>query len=104
LDDVDGVDLDVAEMSDRVRGGLRACAEWLAHIEPLRMQPDAPGLGLGQRMGLLHCGHRSAKSSRIRPPAATSGDEKPRRRSRQRGHMEKPVRPYFAMLSFWAFM
>ena len=40
LDDVDGVDLHIAEMIHRRRHRLRSGAERLAGIEPLGMQPD----------------------------------------------------------------
>ena len=43
LDDVDGVDLHVAEMVHRRRNRLRAGAERLVRIEPLGMQPDVAG-------------------------------------------------------------
>jgi hypothetical protein len=49
LDDVDGVDLHVAEVLDRGADRLRASAEWRGFIEALRTQPDATGLGLGKR-------------------------------------------------------
>ena len=54
LDHVDGVDLHIAEMPDRCRDGLGAGAERLAFIQPLRPQPDATGLGVGQGQGF--CG------------------------------------------------
>ena len=40
LDDVDGVDLHIAEMVHRRRNRLRSGAERLAGIEPLGLQPD----------------------------------------------------------------
>ena len=60
LDDVDGVDLHIAEMVHRRRNRLRPGAERLAGIEPLGMQPDSPGLGLGQGAGFSRAGHRAA--------------------------------------------
>ncbi|MET3306166.1 hypothetical protein ABIF53_007181 [Bradyrhizobium japonicum] len=48
LDDVDGVDLHVAEMSGRIRNGLRTLAERGALIKPLGVQPDLPGLCRGE--------------------------------------------------------
>ena len=45
LDDVDGVDLDIAEMRDRIGGRLRSVAEGRGVVEPLRVQPDAAGGG-----------------------------------------------------------
>ena len=60
LDDVDGVDLHIAEM---VHGGgnrLRSGAERLVGIEPLGMQPDSPGFGFGQGTGFGRAGHRAA--------------------------------------------
>ena len=55
LDDIDCVDLHVAQMFDRTPGGVGAAAEGRARIEPLRMEPDAPGLGEGNPMrGLAH--------------------------------------------------
>ncbi len=51
LDDVDGVDLHIAEMVDRGRHGFRALAEGIARIQPLGMQPDLPCLCRGERKG-----------------------------------------------------
>jgi hypothetical protein len=51
LDDVDGVDLHIAEMSDRIRDGLCSLAERGPLIQPLGMQPDLPGLSRGEGMG-----------------------------------------------------
>jgi hypothetical protein len=50
LDDVDRVDLDIAEMGDGIRHGLTARAEWCCRIQPLRAQPDAPHVQFGQVM------------------------------------------------------
>jgi hypothetical protein len=60
LDDVDGVDLDVAEMTYRRRNGRGSGAEWLVGVEPLGPQPDSPGLKLGQGVGFGRAGHRAA--------------------------------------------
>ena len=60
LDDVDGVDLHIAEMVHRRRNRLRSGAERLVGIEPLGMQPDSPGLGFGQGSGFSRAGHRAA--------------------------------------------
>ena len=60
LDDVDGVDLHIAEMVHRRRNRLRSGAERLAGIEPLGMQPDSPGFGFGQGTGFGRAGHRAA--------------------------------------------
>src|ERR1700754_2045289 len=53
LDDIDRVDLDIAQMLD---GGLR-CArpgpERLGPVQPLGAEPDIPGPGLGQVPGGL---------------------------------------------------
>src|SRR5665213_3024078 len=51
LDDVDGVDLHIAEMLDRGGGGRGPGAERRRSVEPLGVQPDAPGLEPGQGMG-----------------------------------------------------
>ena len=60
LDDVDGVDLHVAEVLDGGARRLGPVAERRARIEPLRAQPDAAGLGLAEREGLLGvAGHRT---------------------------------------------
>ena len=45
LDDVDGVDLHVAEMLDRGASGFRAFAERRGGVEALGVEPDAAGLG-----------------------------------------------------------
>jgi hypothetical protein len=47
FDDVDGIDLHVTEMGDRVGNGLRPCTERTARIKPLRTQPDMAGGGGG---------------------------------------------------------
>ena len=52
LDDVDGVDLHVAEVLDGGLRRLRAVAERRARVEPLRAQPDAPGAGWAERKGV----------------------------------------------------
>jgi hypothetical protein len=60
LDDVDGVDLHVAEM---VRGGgnrLRPTTKRFLRLKPLGLQPDSPGLGFGQGKGCSRAGHRVA--------------------------------------------
>ena len=59
LDDVDGVDLHIAEMVHRRRNRLRSGAERLVRIEPLGVQPDSPGLGFGQGVGFSRAGHRA---------------------------------------------
>jgi hypothetical protein len=60
LDDVDGVDLHIAEMLDRRARRWRPLAERRARVEPLGAQPDVPGLGLGQGKGFFRAGHRTA--------------------------------------------
>ena len=60
LDDVDGVDLHIAEMLDRGRRRLRPLAERRRRVEPLGAQPDPAGLGLGQGTGCNGAGHRAA--------------------------------------------
>jgi hypothetical protein len=49
--DVNGIDLDVAEMFDSRRSRFGAGAEWRVGIQCLCLQPDAPGLGLGDGDG-----------------------------------------------------
>jgi hypothetical protein len=48
LDDVDGVNLQVAQVRHRCRRGLRAGAEGCSGIQALGMQPDSAGLGGGE--------------------------------------------------------
>ena len=60
LDDVDGVDLHIAEMLDRGGRRLRPFAERRLDVEPLGAQPDAAGLSLGQGMGFGGAGHCAA--------------------------------------------
>jgi hypothetical protein len=48
LDDVDGVDLQVAQVRHRCRGGLGAGAEGLGGVQALGMQPDSPALDGGE--------------------------------------------------------
>src|ERR1700679_218681 len=72
LDDVDRVDLNIAEMLDSGAGRLRSVAKGRRGVETLRSKPEAPGverrkrdrLGYGARQELsCHCeqserGHR----------------------------------------------
>ncbi|GEC49979.1 hypothetical protein BJA01nite_76210 [Bradyrhizobium japonicum] len=51
LDDVDGVDLHITEMGDRIRHGGCPLPERRALVQPLGMQPDPPGLYRGDRKG-----------------------------------------------------
>jgi hypothetical protein len=53
LDDVDGVDLDIAEMGDRIRHSPRPIAERRPRVEPLGTQPDPPGFDLGNGMEFI---------------------------------------------------
>jgi hypothetical protein len=55
---VDGIDLDVAEMLHRGARRLRPVAERRGPVEPLGAQPDASGVGFGEREGCLgRAGH-----------------------------------------------
>src|SRR6185312_9410204 len=60
LDDVDGVDLNIAEMGERIGDGLRTCAERGGHVEPERAHPEAPGLKAGQWVEFAGGRHRPA--------------------------------------------
>jgi hypothetical protein len=51
LDHVDRVDLHVAEMLDRRARGRGTVAERRVLVEPLRPQPDAPRVGVGETEG-----------------------------------------------------
>jgi hypothetical protein len=56
LDDVDGVDLQVAQVRHRRRRGLGAGAEGFGGVEALGMQPDSAGLEGGESDGrILQC-------------------------------------------------
>ncbi len=57
FDDVDRVDLDIAEMSDR--GGRRLCTrtEGRRYVEPLRAKPDSPRFRLTQFQDSATSGH-----------------------------------------------
>ena len=48
LDDVDGVNLQIAQVRHCCRRGLRAGAEGLGGVQPLGMQPDSARLGGGE--------------------------------------------------------
>ncbi len=48
LDDVDGVNLQVAQVRYRCRRRLRAGAERLGDVQALGMQPDSAGLDGGE--------------------------------------------------------
>ena len=60
LDDVDGVNLHVAEMLHRSRTACGPSPNGGGGIEPLGAQPDVPGRGLGQGMECFGAGHRAA--------------------------------------------
>src|SRR5215472_5207235 len=80
LDDIDGVDLDIAQMRDRIRDGLRPTAERRKGIESLRAQPNTSRPDFAQRIGCLRAGHQ-------RRSLADSGLQEVRkmqRRSRKR--------------------
>jgi hypothetical protein len=66
LDHVDGVDLHIAEMGDRVSDGLRALAERCAGVEPLGAQPDLAGLCRRYQEGFWYAGHCEGQCSGIR--------------------------------------
>ena len=53
LDDVDRVDLQVAQVRDRGRRGLGTGAEGLGSVQALGMQPELPRLGGGEADGQL---------------------------------------------------
>src|SRR5512141_614275 len=74
LDDIDGVDLDIAEMGNHGGGGLRSRSERLGRVEPLRAQPDAPGLHLAQGMGSY--GSHADNLAGFAPPRSRPGTEK----------------------------
>ena len=57
LDDVNGVDLHIAEVLDRGGGRGRPGAKRYRCVEPLGVQPDAPRLKLGQGTGFIGGGH-----------------------------------------------
>ena len=57
LDDVDGVDLQIAQVRHCRRRGLRAGAEGFGGVQALGMQPDSARLGCGELDGwLFHLG------------------------------------------------
>src|SRR5215469_13553774 len=58
LDDIDGVDLDIAQMGDRIRDGFRPTAERRKRIESLRTQPNTSRPDFAQRIGCLRAGHQ----------------------------------------------
>ena len=58
FDHIDGVDLHVAQMRNRRARRLRPVAERRGAVEPLGAQPDASGIGFGEREGGLgRAGH-----------------------------------------------
>jgi hypothetical protein len=64
LDDIDGVDLQIAQVRHRCRRGLRTGAEGLADIQALGVQPDAPSLN-GVEMDEWAVQSRSLQGSRF---------------------------------------
>ena len=60
LDDVDGVDLHIAQMLDRGGRRLRPLAERRRRVEPLGAQPDAAGFSRAEGMELIGTGHGAA--------------------------------------------
>jgi hypothetical protein len=70
FDDVDGVDLHIAEVTDRSLGRGRSRTEWLPGIEPLRPEPDRAGIGARQG----HWLHFAAHMPRIAAPTSMRGE------------------------------
>ena len=56
LDDVDGVNLQVAQVRHRCRRGLWAGAEGFGGVQALGMQPDSAGLDGGELERILQSG------------------------------------------------
>ena len=88
LDDVDGVDLHIAEMLDGRARGLGAGAEGGGRIEALRVQPEAAGAGNAdfERGDVAGHGHSSDRMRRRLSSAerAAGGGSRPRRREARR--------------------
>ncbi len=57
FDDMDRVDLDVAQMLDGGAHRLGAGAERRGAVEALGAEPEAAGFGAGEREGRLDAGH-----------------------------------------------
>ena len=117
LDDVDGVDLHIAEMFNGGGGRLRALAERRRRVEPLGAEPDPPGLGPGQGNAIYAPGTWCANVAGFAGPSrggffykACGQSSKARRRKKKprhpRGSAAEPLdcRSYFAELIFWTFM
>ena len=69
LDDVDGVDLDIAEMFHGKARRLRPVTERRDAVEPLGAQPDASGFGIGEGLGVRRgTGHRAGTIAGVRGP------------------------------------
>ena len=49
LNHIDGVDLHISKMGDRIRHGRRPCAERRGDIKTLGGEPDAPGVALSEQ-------------------------------------------------------
>jgi hypothetical protein len=103
LDDIDGIDLDIAEMANHGGGGVRSRSEGLSRIEPLRAQPDAPGLRLAQGKG--YRGSHAANLAGFAPPRRRPRTEKPRcPKAAGSAARTNESRSYFIMLIFCALM
>ena len=72
LDDVDRVDLQVAQVRDRGRRGLGTGAEGLGSVQALGMQPELPRLGGGEADGQLCDQGPCLWGSRSPPTRSTS--------------------------------
>ncbi|GGI26269.1 hypothetical protein GCM10010987_38540 [Bradyrhizobium guangdongense] len=99
LDDVDGVDLHIAEMSGRLRHSLCALPERRARVEPLGAQPDLPGLFRGEWKGFGRAGHCGRQCSGIRA----------RRKKKPRcqlltARLDGAAEAYFIDMAFCAFI
>ncbi len=71
LDDVDRVDLQVAQVCDRGRRGLWSGSEGLGRVQALGVQPELPRLGGGEMDGQLCDQSPCLWGSRSRPTRST---------------------------------
>jgi len=72
LDDVDRIDLEVAQVCDRGRRGLWTGSEGLGSVQPLGVQPELARLGGGEADGQLCAQRPCLWGSRSSPTRSAS--------------------------------
>jgi hypothetical protein len=111
LDDIDGIDLHIAEMGDRICDSPGPLPERRALVQPLGVQPDLPGLCRRERKGLWCAGHCTAQCKRDSRQEKQQEKERSKRQPKKkpRCHLlttrpDDARRAYFIDIAFCDFM